>query len=75
MNKMRLANLSLGGIFKYAEGGGKDTYVANTYWMKVAEVFDPYGHYVGCTCVNVLMEQGIVLDDEVLPPDLVVVLN
>lgn len=75
MNELKtmLCNLPIGNIFDYAEGGGKDTRVANCYWMKVAECFDPYGHYLGCRCINLVKESGMIVDEELLPAELVVV--
>ena len=53
MKKVRLANLSIGGIFFYAEGGGKDTRIKNCYWIKVADCFDVMGKYIGCRCCEI----------------------
>lgn len=75
MKKIRLANLTIGGIFFYAEGGGKDTRIKNCYWIKVADCFDVMGKYIGCRCCEILMGEGEVLDTELLPQDLVVVLT
>lgn len=68
-----LCNLHVGEVFDYARGGGKDTRVVNCYWMKVAECFDAYGHYLGCRCIELMEETGTILDDELLPAELVVV--
>lgn len=75
MNEMMLANLPIGGVFLYAKGGGKDTHIENTYWIKVAECFSDYGKYIGCRCCEILMGYGTILDEEMLPTDLMVVLN
>ena len=74
MYETRLANLMIGGVFLYAKGA-KDLHIHNTYWIKVAECFDPYGHYIGCRCCEILMGSGIILDEELLSSDLEVVLN
>ena len=73
--KMMLANLPIGGVFLYAQGGGKDTHCEGTYWIKVAECFDDYGKYTGCRCCEILMGYGTILDEELLPADLWVVLS
>lgn len=75
MYETRLANLMIGGVFLYAKGGGKDTRIENAYWIKVADCLDEYGHYIGCRCCEILMGSGIILDEELLPFDLDVVLT
>lgn len=69
-----LCNLSIGRIFLYAVGA-KDMACANTYWIKVADCFDEYGHYIGCRCAEILMGSGMILDEEMLDTKLEVVLN
>jgi len=74
MYKMKLKNLHLGWIFKCA-AGAEDLAVENCYWMKVAECFDPYGKYIGCRCVEILMGAGEILDEEIFDPEMEVRVN
>lgn len=71
---MKLANLHIGEIFLYVKGAA-DLHLENTYWIKVAECFDPYGKYLGCRCVQILKGSGIVLDEEMLSADFEVIQN
>ena len=75
MKETMLCNLQIGGIFFYAKGGGKDTRIKNCYWIKVADCFDDDGKYKGCRCCEILAGRGYVLDTELLPAELIVVLT
>lgn len=65
--------LAVGKCFSCVKNCPPELRIENTKWMKIAPVYDAYNHLLGYRCIELTTgNDATILDDEVLPWNLVV---